>query len=124
MYETTGGQWIDGKVIRRYEHTMSVLGSDGSTHLCRLIGEGEAIKGRGFNLPFEKKPLSKRERPDNSKAIRVIEPNGRIRDFRTINETAIYYGTTRQQIAHFKNKEGPVTRGRYKGHEFVRILEG
>lgn len=40
MYEEIGtGATINGEITARNQNTMVVLGDDGYTHLCKLVGE-------------------------------------------------------------------------------------
>lgn len=118
MYETIDGRMIDGEITARNERTMVVLGTDGYTHLCKLVGEG--VKRNHRFIINEKKP-GKNERYISKKTIRVVYPNGEYEDFPSMQIAGERFKVNRHAVSKYCKLERKLRYGRFKDYEFIRL---
>lgn len=114
MYEEVGtGARINGEITARNQNTMVVVGEDGYTHLCKLIGKPG--KRPDFSLEGKKNNF------DNAapqQKVKVIEANGKTRIFTSVGETAKHYFIDRRTIRLGCDNGRVTTRGKVKGFQF------
>ena len=118
MYETIDGKIIDGKVIARYEKTMVVLGTDGYTYLCKLVGEG--VKQERRIIIKADKP-GKNEKFLSKNAIRVVYPNGEYEHFQSMQTAGECFKVSRHAVSKYCNAERTIKHGRFKGYQFIKL---
>ena len=114
MYEEVGtGARINGEITARNQNTMVVVGEDGYTHLCKLVGKPD--KRPDFSLEGKKNNF------DNAaprKKVKAIEASGTVRIFASIGDAANHYGITRQTVS-LGCKTGNTTKnGKARGFQF------
>ena len=114
MYEEVGtGARISGEVTIRHRNTMVVLGEDGYTHLCKLVGEPH--KQPDFSLECTRRNF---ENAAPQQKVKVIEANGKTRIFASVGETAKHYFIDRRTIRLGCDNGRVTTRGKVKGFKF------
>lgn len=118
MYETIKGELIDGEITAKLEKTMVVLGTDGYTHLCKLVGEG-VKQERRFIIKADKP--GKNEKFLGKKAIRVIYPSGAYEDFPSMQIAGECFKVSRHAVSKYCNVERKIRHGRFKGYQFIKL---
>lgn len=118
MYETIDGRMIDGEITARNERTMVVLGTDGYTHLCKLVGE--SVKQERRFIINEKKP-GRSEKFLGKKAIRVVYPNGEYEDFPSMQIAGERFKVSRHAVSKYCSVERKIRYGRFKGYQFIKL---
>lgn len=128
MYETIDGRMVSGKIINRYEKTMSVLLEDGGSVLCKLQGDPKE-KANSFNM-WPEKVLELQEVNAKGKygkdkvAIRVLFVDGKFEDYLSIRSCSSALGFDKSEIARLIETGNPVKFGPLKGSTFHRMALG
>lgn len=118
MYETIKGELIDGEITAKLEKTMVVLGVDGYTHLCKLVGEG-VKQERRFIIKADKP--GKNEKFLGKNAIRVVYPDGEYEDFQSMQIAGECFKVSRHAVSKYCNAERTIKHGRFKGYQFIKL---
>lgn len=127
MFETIDGRKVNGKVINRYQKTMSVLLEDGGTVTCKLQGDPQE-KVNNFNKwPKTSKKIDLKNVRSSGKygknkiAIRVVFNDGKFEDYLSIRSCSSAIGLDKSEIARLIESGNVVRNGPLKGSTFHRM---
>ena len=114
MYEVVRtGEKITGEVTSRLSNTMVVMGEDGYTYLCKLVGKPD--KRPDFSLEGVKRNFNNAA---PRKRVKVIESNGTTKQFDNVGDTAKHYRVDRKTVSLGCETGKVTTRGKVEGFKF------
>lgn len=114
MYEVVNtGEKITGEVMSRLSNTMVVVGPDGYTYLCKLVGTPD--KRPDFTLEGVKRNFNGSA---PRKKVKVVESNGKIKQFDSVGGTAKHYNIDRKTVSLGCDTGKVTTRGKVEGFLF------
>lgn len=123
MFTTIYGEKVNGTVTVRRGRTMTVVDVDGHTHLCWLVGDSNPV--RAVSFISDKRFTKNKERNNNNKTYlcRIIYPDGTTKDYPTLSSAAYDLDTSRTSVRGFVSRSSVISRGKFRGCRFERIME-